>query len=209
MWTEEFSVPGLDTTRTTTMLLEGLFDRSNVEAWSELDGRYRPIIIGFARRLGLNAADAADAAQSTLMQFFTEYREGKYDRSRGRLRSWLVGLAKVRVAAVYRERARRREAGDGPHEHLPDDATLTGLWVDEHREHLLRLAMDRLRETTKTSERSMQVFELLVVREMPVEAVARELGISEHDVYQAKSRVAERLRGILRELEAAYEEERG
>ncbi|MCJ7543287.1 MAG: hypothetical protein MUP47_01770 [Phycisphaerae bacterium] len=47
-------------TRTSTELLEGIKDPSNRAAWSELDRRYRPLILAVARRLGLGHDDAED-----------------------------------------------------------------------------------------------------------------------------------------------------
>jgi hypothetical protein len=71
--------------RTTTALLEGLHDPADAVAWEQFDRRYRPIVVGFASRLGLADADAADVAQEVMLQFVKEYRAGKYDRQRGRL----------------------------------------------------------------------------------------------------------------------------
>ncbi len=204
---KELAIHPAETTRTTTALLQGLHDEGNGEAWGEFDARYRPIIIGFARRLGLNDADAADVAQNTLLKFVSEYRQGGYDRSRGRLRSWLIGLAKFRVAAVFRDRDRRGAvAGDTQVHALPDDAMLTQAWEEEHRAHVLRIAMQKLRDSSKTSDQSLEVFDLLVVRGIPVAEVAERLRVTAHDVYQAKSRVAARLRVILDEIESAYGE---
>src|SRR5262245_47509887 len=96
-------------TTTTTTLLDGLFDPENRSVWGEFDARYRPIIIGCARRLGVSDDDAADLAQETLARFIQEYRLGKYDRQRGRLRSWIIAMLKYRVADLQRARAKRRE----------------------------------------------------------------------------------------------------
>ena len=59
-------------TRTTTALLEGLLEQTNDETWREFDARYRPIIVAFARRVGLGETDAADVAQETLLRFVRE-----------------------------------------------------------------------------------------------------------------------------------------
>ena len=194
-------------TRTTTMLLEGLHDEANAEAWEEFDRRFRPILMGFAMKLGLREADAADAAQETLARFVSEYRQGHYDRTRGRLRSWLIGLAKSRIADLRRRQARRRESrGESAIIDLPNDEELTQLWDAEQQRSMLRRALDALRETTRTSEKTIQAFELLVVNGTPVEAVAMQLHMTAQDVYLAKSRVAQRLRQILNDLANAYEE---
>ena len=199
----------VDTTRTTTALLEGLFDPANELVWLEFDQRYRPIVVAFARKLGLSDADAADVAQETLTQFVKEYGAGKYDRSRSRLRSWLIGIAKYRVAGVYRKRASKREArGQSAIVDMTDEDGLVGVWEAERRAVILREAMTQLRDKTKTDERTITAFEMHVVNQMPVAAVAEELGISVQDVYLAKSRVAARLREILATIENAYDEGR-
>ena len=66
--------------QTTSALLEGLLEPSQEEAWREFDARFRPVILGFGRKLGLREPDAADAAQETLMRFLVDYRAGKYAR---------------------------------------------------------------------------------------------------------------------------------
>lgn len=192
-------------TTTTTLLLEGLFDSHNESAWREFHQRYTPTIVSFAQRLGLSADDAADVAQETLSKFLTEYRAGKYDRRRGRLRSWIIGIARWRVADLRRARAGRREIQDDlAVDELPDDESLTQLWEQEHRATLLRNALEELRERSRFGAGTLEAFELYVLEQQPPADVAARLGISVADVYMAKNRVAERLREIITRLEAAY-----
>lgn len=193
---------------TTTALLEGLHDHANVAAWEEFDARYRPIILAYARRLGLSADEAADVTQETLFNFIREYRAGKYDRRRGRLRSWIIGIVKYRVADQYRAKAKRREKrGDSAIVNLPSDDELSAIWESERRAELLRRALNRLRETSRTSDRSFQAFELFAMRGRPAADVAVELGMTTQDVYVIKNRMADRLREILDRLETLYDEE--
>ncbi|MHC4946635.1 MAG: RNA polymerase sigma factor [Planctomycetota bacterium] len=197
----------LDLTRTTTVLLDGLHDQANVAAWMEFDRRYRPIVIGFARRLGLADPDAADVAQETMARFLEEYRAGRYDRDRGRLRSWIIAIARTRVAGIRRRRATRREArGESAIVDLADEARLTSIWDAERRTRILREALTRLRETTRTDERTIRTFEMHVLNHVPAAAVAAELDIGVQDVYLAKSRVARRLREIVTSLESVYDD---
>lgn len=195
----------MDIDRTTTQMLDGLADESNQHVWTQFDERYRPILIGFARSLGLSDADAADIAQDAVTRFIIEYREGKYDRSRGRLRSWLIGIVRYRVLELRRKRASRREAhGVSRAEDLPSEHEMTRLWEHQHEQELYRRAVIKLKETSRTDEHTLRAFELLVERQMPPKSVAEELHMSIDDVYRAKSRVAQRLRAIIDELTALY-----
>ncbi len=93
-------------TRTTTALLDDLLDSANEGAWVGFDARYRPVLIGFARQLGLRADDAADIAQEALTKFVRAYQQGQYRRERGRLSSWLITIARPHrkgVRPLFRE----------------------------------------------------------------------------------------------------------
>ena len=52
----------------------------------------------------------------------------------------------------------------------------------------------------------MRAFELLVLNQLPTSAVAMQLDMTREEVYRAKNRVADRLQGILEELEGTYAE---
>lgn len=192
-------------TRTSTSFLEDLHDPSATEAWREFDRRYTPIITGFARHLGLGEADAADVAQETVVAFLSEYRSGGYSRDRGRLRSWLLAMARSRIALVRRRGVRHSaslEVGEAPEP--CDDRTLEAIWETQRRRELLRQAMDQLRTTTRIDARTIRAFELLCIHRMAPEVVADELGMQVRDVYVSKFRVAQRLRTIVASLQTAY-----
>ncbi|MCA9291161.1 MAG: sigma-70 family RNA polymerase sigma factor, partial [Phycisphaerales bacterium] len=154
----------MEVTTTTTLLLDGLRDESNEAAWCDFDRRYRPIIIAFARRLGLNEEDAADVAQSTLIRFVKSYRAGQYDRTRGRLRSWIIGIVACRIADLQKSRGARREhRGDSAIIVMPADDRISEMWDEEHRREVLRQAFRELREQTRTSDATLAAFELFVI----------------------------------------------
>jgi RNA polymerase sigma-70 factor, ECF subfamily len=198
----------LDVTHTTTALLQGLHDDEGNAAWEVLDRRYRPIVIGLARRLGLNDQDALDVAQDTMIRVLDEYRDGRYDRERGRMRSWLLSIARTKIADVYRKRSIRREArGESAMVTIPKDQELEDIWATERRFVVLREALADLQANSKTSDRSIQAFEMLVFHRRAVSDVAKELDMSENDVYLAKSRVAKKLKETVQQLETLYDED--
>ena len=193
-------------TRTTTALLEGLLEQSNDETWREFDARYRPIIVAFARRVGLGETDAADIAQETLLRFVREYRAGKYNRDRGRLRSWIIGITKHCVGDLRQRHAKRREQrGMSAISDWPDEDELTKIWEAECRRAILQEGLRELREDTKMDPRTIQTFEMLAVHEKSTADVAQAMGVTNNDVYLAKHRCLARLRTILTGLNEAYE----
>jgi RNA polymerase sigma-70 factor (ECF subfamily) len=143
-----------------------------------------------------------------MIRVLDEYRDGRYDRERGRMRSWLMSIARTKIADVYRKRAVRREArGESAMVTIPKDQELEDIWATERRFVVLREALADLQANSKTSDRSIQAFEMLVFHRRAVSDVAKELDMSENDVYLAKSRVAKKLKETVQQLESLYAED--
>lgn len=190
---------------TTTLLLSQISDFGQSEAWSEFDGRYRPMLIAFGRSMGLGYEDAADMAQSTLADLAVGLRDGKYDRQRGRLRSWILGIARHRAARIVS--ARGRGGVSSVEIDAMSEETLTEMWEDVRRRTILDLALNRLREQSKLAPSTLRAFELVALRGVPPAEAAKLSGLrGADDVYVARSRVTRSLREIVASFEAIYDE---
>ncbi len=194
-------------TRTTTRLLDDLRDPANAGAWSSFDARYRPVLAALARRLDFSPDDAAEIAQQTLAEFSRAYAQGRYTRGKGRLSSWLLGIARNTALAMRRDRGARRVGGDSMMAEMPDEAHMTRLWGDERERAILAEALGILRDSTRTDENTIRAFELFAIRGVPAEEVASQCSITVDAVYVAKNRLIKRLREIVRDLTTAYDEE--
>lgn len=192
--------------RTTTAMLAALHDPAATAAWEAFDARYRPILHGFARNLGLSDEEAADVAQETLARFVEQYRDGRYDRERGRLGAWLVGIARYRVLDVRRGHGRRPLRGESAMIDLDDDRSLGDLWEKQRRARIAELAMKRLRDTGRGDPKTLEAFELLMVHGLAPTVVAEQLDMPVQSVYVAKSRIAERLQRLVGEIESEFDE---
>lgn len=197
-----------DRTTTTTLLLDSLKDKNNQDVWREFDARYRSIIIGFSRNLGLNEEDAHEVAQQTLTEFVRDFTSGKYKRDRGRLRSWIIGIAQHRIADLCRNRAKRRPArGESAMVDISDATTITHSWELAQQRAIFERALNELRESSRMAKSTIQAFEMVAMRNVPPEAVAQECGISTAEVYVAKTRVTSKLREIVARLSEQYAED--
>ncbi len=54
---------------TTTQVLETLKTSDNAVVWQGFRDNFFPILVNFARHIGLNPTDAEDAAQNTMLEF--------------------------------------------------------------------------------------------------------------------------------------------
>ena len=204
----------LTRTATTTTLLAALHDPSNQSVWKTMDARYRPIVFGFARQLGLSQEDAADVAQQTLADFVRDYRAGKYERGKGRLSSWVMAIARHRVIDVQRARARRQEfRGASALEDLAakqpngETGSLVQLWEAEHERAIFNQAMTELVHDTKTSQNVLRAFQLYALGDVSAKVVAQKCDLSVAEVYRVKNRLTKSLRRIVTRLNEVYAED--
>jgi RNA polymerase sigma-70 factor (ECF subfamily) len=190
---------------TTTLLLAQIADFRESQAWEEFDRRYRPVLLAFGRSLGLGPDDAADMAQSTLADMARSLRDGQYSREKGRLRSWILGIARHRAARILSARA----MGALPVEEPVDlsDERMEALWQRAREKAMVDLALARLRASSRLAPSTLSAFELVALRGVPAAEVAVLCGLGSIDeVYVARSRVTARLRAIVADLEALYDE---
>lgn len=186
---------------TTTLLLQRLKDPADQAAWVQFDERFRGVILSAALRLGLSHHDAEEVAQETMLQACRAYREGKYDRGRGRLSSWIAGIAQHRMIDALRRRGR-----GGPHEPLL--AEPTGGEVEEAFEAALERrvferAWDEVRVGGAGKDAAVRAFELTMLRSVPIAEAARQCGMSVEQVYVARHRVAARIKAAAESIDAA------
>ncbi len=201
-------MPGLTLnfrTATTTQLLDSLKDESNEQVWLDFDARYRPIIEGVARRLGLPPEDAADVAQETLARFVRDYRLGRYERGKGRLRTWIMQIARHRsidlIRVHSRSPARRLDTTLGGE---PSEEAVQSVWESEEERAVYQAAHRELRETTRADPATLRAFELTAVQGLSTEAAAAECGMTVEQVRVSRHRITRRLEEIVARMTDAY-----
>lgn len=194
----------IDATVTTSALLAALATPGNQQAWAEIDHRYRPILISVARKAGLGDADADVVAQDALADLFASLQAKRYDRSRGRLRQWLLGICRLKIADARRREASRGHTLSGSIAESASNDEWTQVWEIEQRQVILAEAIARLRASGKMQPHTLAAFEMTALRNIPASEVAAQLGLTAQEVYLAKSRCLERIRTIIDELNRVY-----
>ena len=180
---------------TRATLLVRLRDVRDERAWEEFVEIYAPLVYRYARRRGLQDADAADVTQDALRAAARTMPAFEYDPTRGRFRNWLFTVARNEIADLLARGG--QGAGDTAiHELLdnhPDRAAAEEqTWEREYEERLFQWAAERVRADFQES--TWEAFWKTAVEGESPQAVAEQLGISTGAVYIAKSRVIARLR---------------
>jgi RNA polymerase sigma factor (sigma-70 family) len=90
--------PMADIPPTRASLLVRLRDRQDEAAWRDFVDLYTPVVYGYARKQGLQAADAADLSQEVLGAVVGSVNRLDYDPRRGAFRNWLFTIVRRKLS---------------------------------------------------------------------------------------------------------------
>jgi RNA polymerase sigma-70 factor (ECF subfamily) len=181
-------------------LLSRLRDWQDQDGWREFFETYWRLVYNVARKAGLGDAQAQDVVQNTFIYLARRMPNFQYDRTRGSFKSWLRVVTRSRIHAFWRTEKRKNPLERAP---LPSDETdcpevldafsdptqdaLDQLWQREWEEHLVSTAFRRLR--SRTSSQQLLIYRLAMLSQLPLNQVAKKLGVSLPQVYLVRHRV--------------------
>jgi RNA polymerase sigma factor (sigma-70 family) len=190
---------------TRASLLVRVRDLSDAAAWGEFVEIYAPLVHRYARRRGLQDADAADIVQEVLREFARCVPRFEYDPAAGRFRGWLHTLTRRAVGRQARQPAARPVPIGGGEAGSPLETAAASaeeaFAEHEYRRTVFEWAARQVRGQVR--EVTWQAFWLTAVEQVsPAEAASR-LGTSVGSVYVAKNRVLTRLRNLVERVDGS------
>ena len=169
-------------------------------AWSELVELYSPLIFHWCQVCNLSPADGADVMQD-VFEVVNRKIHLYQVQDNGSFRGWLWRITQNKIKDFFRRQKDKAIATGGTaaqdlfanledvNNPLSQDSAPTG---EVESQRLLHRALQQIK--SEFSERSWTAFWRTVVDKLPTDMAARELGISESGIRQAKRRVLRRLR---------------
>ncbi len=188
---------------TRASLLLRLRDPRDQAAWSEFVDLYAPLIYNYARKQGLQDADAVDLSQDVLSAVAGAIGQLDYDPGRGSFRNWLFTVVWRKLLNWRRaQKTRLRGSGDSDiHQLLEQCPVPLGEqeeWQTEWQRRVFAWACEQVRKDV--TEATWQAFWRTAVAGEPGKQVAAELGLSVAAVYLARSRVVARLKVLVQSV---------
>ena len=181
---------------TSITLLERLRQPGQAEAWNRFAQLYTPLLLTWAKGLGLHDADAADLTQDVLIKVMRLVPA--YQRKPGEtFRGWLFTVAKNECADFRRRRATRPLPGAAGLSDVAIGASSEGS-ADDYRIRLVHRALELIRPDF--NDATWAAFTGLMLEGRAAPDVAAGLKLSVNVVYLARHRVLTRLREELGEL---------
>jgi RNA polymerase sigma-70 factor (ECF subfamily) len=186
-------------------LLVRLRDPRDRPAWAEFVELYAPVVFGFARKQGLQDADAADLTQEVFRSVARAAGRFDYRPGAGGFRAWLFQVARNHLRSFLRRAVRQaRLAGGGADSLALDELPAAeeppeDIWEREWRREVFARACKAVRPQVRPA--TWEALHRTAVRGEPGAAVAADLGLSLAAVYLARGRVFARLREYVENLE--------
>jgi RNA polymerase sigma-70 factor (ECF subfamily) len=188
---------------TRASLLLRLRDPQDGGAWREFVDLYAPLVYGYARRQGLQDADAADLCQDVLLAVAGAVGRLEYDPAKGAFRNWLFTVVRRKLANWRRAQKNRPDGSDGgATQALQQHAEPEGgqaEWEAQWEERLFAWACEQVRRDV--TEATWKAFWRTAVDDQPGKQVAADLGLSVAAVYRARSRVLARIKELVRSVQ--------
>ena len=177
---------------TRSSVLRAVADTENEAAWNRLFDLYAGFVYSIARSKGLNDADADDIVQVVFAELARNLSTFRYDREKGRFRSYLAGLVNWRV--VDRLKSLKREADlkadfwEEARAANSDDDFAEREWQAAAMEEALR----RMKPDVRPEHYA--AFVASAVEGQDTETVMRLYGLSRDNLYQIRTRLTAKLR---------------
>jgi len=176
--------------QTSSSLIRGISDFEDHQRWFEFNHLYRPMIRKVLQKKGLRSDELDDAVQDVYVSLLSTIDRFRYDRRKGKFRSWVSKIAQ-RAASAHHRRAERDTVDPQRLEDAQLDLSPRG---DERLQLCLKMARGRFDDQTWLA------FYLRVMEEAPIEEVQRITGMNRNAIYQAVHRVKQCLREMLTQL---------
>jgi RNA polymerase sigma factor (sigma-70 family) len=185
-------------------LLVRIRDPRDGKSWSQFVDLYAPLVYRYARKHGLQDADAADFTQEVLRNVAGAVGKLDYDSRSGTFRGWLFTVVRNRLRDFLLTRNRQcHGSGDTQTQALleqrPDPSDS---WDQDYEWQLLTWAAEQIRGTVQDS--TWQAFWQTTIEEKSGQEVAAALGMTVAAVYLAKSRIMARLKDLIEQVQADW-----
>ena len=182
---------------TRASLLLRIRDPQDADAWQQFSRLYAGLVYGYARKRGLQDADAADLMQEVFRSISNAASRLEYDPKRGSFRGWLYTIARNKINNFYqRQRRQIRTTGDEDGQRrlneFPVENEAESVWEREYQQQAFTWASEQVRNEFQPA--TWQAFWLTAVEGLSAKDVGAQLGMSPGAVYVAKSRVMARLK---------------
>lgn len=203
-----------DPDATRSSLVRRLGNWNDHGGWQDFFDRYWKLIYAVAVKAGLSDAEAQDVVQETVVAVAKQMRGGGYNRDKSSFKNWLCLITRRRIVDHFRRRTKLKKqplpsADDTSRTstvaRVPDPASLEldSVWDEEWQKNLVDTAIERVKQ--QVTPKQFQIFDLSVLKELPVREVTKLLKVNTAQVYLSRHRISALVKQEVARLEKQAE----
>jgi RNA polymerase sigma-70 factor (ECF subfamily) len=168
------------------------------DAWKDMLGLYRPLILSWLNRQGVPPGELEDLCQEVLLSVVKYLPDYQHSGNRGAFRTWLRTIVCSRTADYWRAQGADTQAQGGSgaiaalQEIADPESDLNRQWDEEHDRYVINCLLELVEQEFEPI--TLKAFRRLALDGVSGAEAAQELGLSVAAVYMAKSRVLARIR---------------
>lgn len=182
--------------KTRASLILRLPSTDDAAAWQEFTQIYEPFVYRYARRQGLQDADAKELTQEVFLAVARAIGRFEIDAQRAQFRTWLFRIARNCVLKLLAKRKKVTAVDSGTwqaiSESAEDDDPLQQAEEAAYQREVLLWAASKVKKCVQPL--TWDAFHQTAILGKSVDEVAEKLGVAKGVVYVARSRVISRLR---------------
>lgn len=187
-------------TYTTRMSLLSRVRKGDEISWNEFYDTYKRLLYTVGREsYKLNTGEIEELIQEVMLTFFDASRTFKYDKSKGKFRSYLKKIfhykalnfkGKKKKAA---ENVSSIESDEFSIDDLPEpsDSNLDKIWTEEWQKHIMQQALHEVKDSI--DPKTFQVFYNVAIEGISPQEVADAFDTTVNNVYAIKARITKKL----------------
>lgn len=181
-----------ETTRSS--VLKAVADTSNEKAWKRLFDLYAGFVFSIARSKGLTVTDSDDIVQNVFVDLARNLPQFNYDRTKGRFRSYLLGLVNWRVTDKLRAGKRdvdfKSQYGEDMKGAVAEDDSI--FLENEWRAAAMEEALRRIKDEVNPDH--FAAFVASTIEGQDTETVMNLYSITRDNLYQIRKRLTLKLK---------------
>ena len=193
---------------TRSSVLAAVKDTGDEAAWARFFDLYAGFVFAIARRKGLSSEDSDDIVQGVFSELARKMPTFEYDRTKGKFRSYLLGLINWRVLDKLKADKRESELNAAYCEEEKSAAPVTeAAFIDQEWQNAaFDEALRRLQEEARPDH--FAAFVESTVEGLDTETVMRLHGMTRDNIYQIRARFTSKLKTLVATIRTEMDEGR-
>ena len=192
---------------TRSSVLAAVKDTGDAAAWARFFDLYAGFVFAIARSKGLASEDADDIVQGVFSELARRMPTFEYDRTKGKFRSYLLGLINWRVLDKLKADKRESELNAAYSEEKPAAPVTQAVFIDQEWQNAaFDEALRRLQEEVRPDH--FAAFVESTVEGLDTETVMRLHGMTRDNIYQIRARFTAKLKALVATIRTEMDEGR-